>query len=67
MIQKVLLFSLLTVCISIHLQQPLIVNETIKNVLDAACPKPPKLYISNPEAPNWIFGSTTPSQYLSQI
>lgn len=65
--QSVLLLLFLVEQISnLHFQDPRI-NSTIKDVLNAACINIPTIYITNPLAPNWIYGNLHPAQYNNII
>lgn len=51
---------------ALHLQDSRI-NATVKNVLNAACPGLPILFITNPQAPRWVYGELHPAAYNRMI
>ena len=53
-------------CSALHLQDNKI-NSTVKDVLNAACPGLPIVYITNPSAERWVYGGLHPAAYNSMI
>lgn len=63
---QLLLLLLTTVVFALHLQDARI-SSTVKDVLNSACPNMPVVYITNPLAPNWIYGGMHPAQYNNLV
>lgn len=61
----ILLFCFL-MCSALHLMDSRI-NATVKDVLNAACPGLPKVYITNPQSSRWVYGDLHPAAYNSMI